>query len=341
MGSMKRWELDGFGKNRLALRRTEIPEPGPRELLIRVSAVSLNYRDKLIVENGMGMTLAFPFTPASDVAGVVAAVGPGTQRVGVGERVIGTFLTHWTDGAIPSGEHGPVQSMGGPLPGVLAEYVVLPEDSVVRSPASLDDDEASTLPCAALTAWMTLVETGNLRAGQTIVTQGTGGVSLFAVQLAAARGAQVIVTSSSDDKLARARALGATHGINRARVPDWGRAVRELTGGRGADHVLEMAGGDNLAQSLEALATGGRLSVIGILDGIEGRLPLIPVIQRRITIQGQLVGHRRALEDLVRAIDERPLKPVIEERYAFEDLPAALRHLDRGPFGKLVVRVAA
>ncbi|WP_370868958.1 zinc-dependent alcohol dehydrogenase family protein [Ectorhizobium quercum] len=330
--------MTGFGRDNLTLAETPIPSPGPGEVLVRVSAVSLNYRDKLVIENGMGFDLAFPFTPASDMAGTVEAVGDGAGRFRPGDRVISTFSPGWIDGklAIGNARTLPYRTLGGSHPGVLSDYVSFPEDWFVAAPASLDDGEASTLPCAGLTAWFALVECGRLHAGQTVVVQGTGGVALFGLQIARAHGAEVIVTSGSAAKLDRASALGADHGVDRT-AEDWAEAVWRLTGDRGADQILELAGGANLGKSLQAVAVGAHIAVIGVLDGFEISGPASPLLLKTPTISGISVGHRRALEDLVRAIDRTGIKPVIDRRYGFAELPAALDHLERGPFGKIVI----
>lgn len=334
--TMKRWELAQFGKHHLELVAAEIPTPGPGQILVRVKAVALNYRDLLMMADGMGLPVALPFTPASDMAGEVVALGVGVSRFQAGDLVISTFFTGWLDGVAPSG----ISMLGGPGPGMLAEYVLLDQEWAVAAPASLTAAEASTLPCAGLTAWFAMNEVGTLRAGQTVVVHGTGGVALFGVQLAVAQGAEVIVVSGSDDKLAQAKALGVAHGINRRSTPDWAQAVLEFTGGRGADHVLELVGGANFGASLNALAQGGQVSVIGVLAGGEISSSVYPLLLKRITVQGIGVGHRRALEDLVRAVDQAGIKPVIEREYTLTELPAALEHLERGAFGKVVVRVS-
>lgn len=223
---------------------------------------------------------------------------------------------------------------------MLAERLCLPEDWLVAAPGSLDDAEAATLPVAELTAWFALVEQGHVRAGDTVLVPGTGGVALFAVRIAAAHGAEVIVTSSSDEKLARAKALGATHGINRT-SDDVAAAVLRMTGGCGVDHVLDLVGGDNFVTSIAAVAPGGRVSVIGLLGGTDLAAPTTPVLLKAPVIQGIVTGHRRALEDLVRAVDRIGLKPVIDRRYPFAALPAALDHQARGAFSKIVVDVMA
>jgi len=340
--TMLRWELQQFGADNLRLVETPVPVPGPNQVLVRVSAISLNYRDKLMIQHGMGLTPKMPFTPASDMAGTVVSLGPGSRRVALGDAVVGAFSADWLDGPAPGSGRDLMPALGGPpLPGMLAEYVVLPEAWLVHAPSSLDAVLASTLPCAAVTAWQALVGSGEPCAGKSVVVQGTGGVSLFALQFAASLGATVIVTSSSDEKLARAMTLGASHGINYRSTPQWAQAVIDLTGGRGADHVLEMVGGDNLAHSIDALVHQGRISMIGVFGGMEAMLPAAALLKKRATIQAIGVGPRRSLEQLIEHIDRARIKPVIAAQYAFSDLPAALNALDRGPFGKVVVCAAA
>ncbi|WP_176058202.1 NAD(P)-dependent alcohol dehydrogenase [Paraburkholderia sp. BCC1876] len=336
MQTMGQWVLREAGAHNLRLEEKAMPTPGAGEIVVRVAAVSLNYRDLWFIADEQTDTSAtLPATPGSDMAGTVVATGAGVTRFSEGDDVLGTFWAGWVDGECPPD----ASVLGGSLPGVLAHYVVLHESWAVRAPRSLSAVEASTLPCAGLTAWFALVEKGAVHAGQTVVMQGTGGVALFGVQLARAHGAQVIATTSSAAKLQRVLELGATHGIDRNATPDWERVARELTGGRGVDHVFELAGGENLGASLRALRQGGRISLIGTLDGYSMSLPSIPSFLGRPTIQGIGVGHRRALDDLVRAVDALALKPVVDTVYAFDQLPAALAHLERGAFGKVVVKV--
>lgn len=336
MQTMNQWVLREAGAQNLRLEEKPMPTPGAGEIVVRVAAVSLNYRDLwFIADEQTDTSVKLPATPGSDMAGTVVATGAGVTRFSEGDDVLGTFWAGWIDGECPPD----AGVLGGSLPGVLAHYVVLHESWAVRAPRTLSAVEASTLPCAGLTAWFALVEKGAIHAGQTVVMQGTGGVALFGVQLARAHGAQVIATTSSAGKLQRVLDLGATHGIDRNATPDWERVARELTGGRGVDHVFELAGGDNLGASLRALRQGGRISLIGTLDGYSMSLPSIPSFLGRPTIQGIGVGHRRALEDLVRAVDTLELKPVVDTVYAFDQLPAALAHLERGAFGKVVVKV--
>ncbi|HET6159165.1 MAG TPA: NAD(P)-dependent alcohol dehydrogenase [Dongiaceae bacterium] len=335
--SMKSWRLPQFGLSHLRLEEVAVPRPGPSEVLVRVKAASLNFRDKLIVEGTMLPDLALPFVPVSDAAGEVVEVGREVKRLHPGDRAVTHFVTKWIDGA-PSRDYAAyTTTLGGPLAGVLSEYVVLDESALIKAPGTLSDVEASTLPIAALTAWFALFETGKLAPGETIVVQGTGGVSMFALQFAAAAGARVIVTSSSDEKLARAKSLGASAGINYAKQPNWDEEVKELTGGRGADHVIEVVGGKNVRRSVNAIGNGGRISLIGLLEGASLSLEAIPIFLKRITMQGIAVGHRRAFEAMNAAIDAMQLKPVIDSTFAFADAPAAFKRLEQGPFGKVAV----
>ncbi|TAT62251.1 NAD(P)-dependent alcohol dehydrogenase, partial [Enterobacter cloacae] len=253
----------------LNVTQEPVPKPGPGEVRVRVNAVALNYRDKMVIEGMMPIPLSFPFTPASDMAGVVDSIGEGVTRFQPGDRVISTFFPEWIDGRPQAdARHLPYKTSGGYFPGMLAEYVIVNENGLVAAPETLDDVEASTLPCAGLTAWFALVERGNLRAGQSVLVQGTGGVAIFALQIAKALGAEVYVTSGSDEKLARAKKLGADRGINRLKG-DWAEALLTLTQDRGIDHIIETVGGENLQHSLRAVAVHGRISVIGVLAGSE------------------------------------------------------------------------
>lgn len=337
--TMKRWTLSETGRQNLKLIDAEIPQPGPNEVLVRVNAVSLNFRDKVIIDGGMGKGMAMPLTPGSDMAGVVEAVGPGTTRFSEGDRVISSFNADWVDGKLNNNAKNPhYNTLGYALQGVLAEYVVMSEEWLVRAPQSLTEAEASTLVCAGLTAWFALIERGGLRAGETVLVQGTGGVSLFALQIAKAMGAEVFITSSSDEKLAAAAALGADHGINRKKE-DWVDAIYRLTNDRGIDHVMDTVGGRNFADSVRAVASHGRISLIGMMDVHDTSAPGGLLLLKSPTIQGIGVGHRRALEDLVRAVDGVNLKPVIDKSFCFDELPEALKLLDQGAFGKIVINV--
>ncbi|MGR9137249.1 zinc-dependent alcohol dehydrogenase family protein [Rhizobium leguminosarum] len=338
MQTTRQWQIDTIGPERqLTIGERRLEPISGNKVLVRTEAVSLNFRDRLVLESGMGLPLQFPFVPASDMAGVVEAVGPEVSRFKPGDRVISTFSPDWIDGrGLGDARTPPYKTRGGFYPGVLSQYTVLSEEWYSRAPETLDAAQASTLPCAGLTAWFALIERGGLKAGDKVLVQGTGGVALFGLQIAKAHGAVVFITSGSAEKLGRAAALGADHVINR-HEGDWVEQLYQLTGGYGADHVLEIVGGPHLGQALKVVAINGRISVIGVLEGFEVSGPAGPLLLKAPVVQGISVGHRRALEDLVRAIDQTGLKPVIDKRYAFDEFPEALDHLYRGPFGKVVV----
>jgi NADPH:quinone reductase-like Zn-dependent oxidoreductase len=336
--TMKAWQIGRFGLDALSQVEHRIPQPGPHDLLVRIGAASLNFRDRLVIEGSFVPDLALPFVPASDGAGEVVAIGKDVTRFHVGDRVIGAYIPKWIDGD-GRGADGDYVSRGGPLQGVLAEYVLFDERGVVRTPTYLTDREASTLPIAAVTAWAALFENGGLKPGETVLVEGTGGVSIFALQLAVAAGARVIVTSSSDDKLERAKALGASDAINYARYPEWDVKVRELTSDHGADHIIEVVGGDNVRRAVNALARNGHLALVGLMDGVTLSADIIPMLVERRTIRGLIVGSRRSFEDLNRALEVLRLRPVIDRVYPFSETPAAFDHLTRGAFGKIVIDV--
>lgn len=344
---MRAWTLDDFGLDNLTLREVPTPTPGPGELLIRVSAVSLNFRDKALVD-GIYAPDKQPkgLIPVSDSAGVVTAVGEGVTEFAVGDRVTSHLYQDWIDGPWLN-EYADAQ-IGGPINGGLAEYQVLRAGNVVPTPGYLSDAEAATLPIAALTPWFVMTEYGGLReklaaggpGSATVLAQGTGGVSVFAIQIAAALGARVIATSSSDDKLTRARELGATDTINYRTTPDWAAQVMELTDGEGVDVVLDVVGGDGLRDSVRATRGNGLVAVIGFLTGQSSTLDLMDVIWHQARLQGVAVGHLRAFRDLVTFLGEHEIHPVIDTTYPFEQAHQAYEHLARGAFGKIVVEVA-
>lgn len=337
---MMRWASDGVGREQLTCRQVVVPTPGPREVLVRVDAVALNYRDKMVLESGRGLPLRFPFTPGSDLAGEVISVGPATTRFGPGARVISTFTPDWIDGVRPGTAREPAyRTLGGYYPGVLAEYVVLSEEWCVRAPASLSALQACTLPCAGLTAWFALVERARIKTGDTVLIPSTGGVAIFGLQIAKASGAMAIVSGRAEHE-ARVRALGADHYIERDRA-DWLDELYRLTDDRGADHVLEVVGGAHLARSVQAAAVGGHICQIGALAGFEMSAPAMPLMLKDVTIHGIGTGSRRALERFVRAVEQTGIAPVIDSVFSFDALPAALARLDQGAFGKIVVQVSA
>jgi NADPH:quinone reductase-like Zn-dependent oxidoreductase len=307
---------------------------------VRIAAVSLNYRDKLVIEGVAIPNLALPFTPASDAVGEVVAVGEGVTRFSVGDRVMGIFIPAWINGD-GSGAEADYVSLGGPLPGVLAEYVVFNEQAVVATPSYLTDQEASTLPIAAVTAWTALFDHARLEPGQTVLVEGTGGVSIFALQLAVAAGARVIVTSSSDQKLARAKALGAADVVNYVAHPDWEKQVMEITSRQGANVIIEVVGGDNVRHSTAALARNGHIALIGLMEGLSLTADIPTLLRKRGAIRGLLVGSRRSFERLNAALEVTRIRPVIDKAYPFSEAVAAFQHLNRGPFGKVVIDAQA
>lgn len=340
MERMLRWEIDAVGREHLELRDVPVPQPGPGEVLVRVAAVSLNYRDKMVVETGRGLPLRFPFTPGSDLSGEIVALGAGASRFAIGDRVLSTPTPDWIDGLRPGTARTPAyQTLGGFYPGVLAQYVAMPEGWFVRTPNTLEHWQACTLPVAGLTAWFALVERAGVRAGDTVLIPSTGGVALFGMQIAKANGAELIVCGNSENE-ARARALGVDHYILRDRE-DWMEEVYRLTGERGADHVLEVIGGSHLSQSVQVTAVGGHICQIGALDGWDISAPAVPLMLKDVTIHGIGTGSRTALERFVRAIDRTGITPVVDSRYPLQELAAAYDHLDRGPFGKVVMDVTS
>jgi NADPH:quinone reductase-like Zn-dependent oxidoreductase len=336
---VRAWTLDDFGLQNLNLREVPTPTPGPGELLVKVSAVSLNYRDKALVD-GIYAPEKMPkgLIPVADSAGVVAGVGEGVTEFAVGDRVTSHFYSTWHDGPWLA-QYTDAQT-GGPLNGGLAEYQILGAANVVPTPANLTDEEAATLPIAALTPWFSMVEYGGLHKGGSVLVQGTGGVSIFAIQIASALGARVIATSSSDEKLRRARELGATDTINYRTTPDWAGAALEMTDGKGVDVVIDVVGGDGLRDSIRAARGNGVVAVVGFLAGQTANLDLMDVIWHQTRIQGVAVGHLRSFRELVNFLDEHEIHPVIDTTYTFEQAHQAYEHLARGAFGKIVIKIA-
>ena len=336
---MKAWEIQGgFGLDKLTLAERPDPRPGPGQVLIRVRAVSLNYRDLLTVGGQYNPKQKLPLIPCSDGAGEVVEVGDGVTRVKPGDRVCGIFAQRWIAGE-PTREKLR-STLGGPFDGMLAELVVLHEEGVVHVPPHLTDEEAATLPCAGVTAWSALVTAGRLTAGDSVLLQGTGGVSIFALQFARALGIHPILTSSSDEKLERARELGAKGLINYRQVTDWGAKAREVAGGSGVDLVVEVGGAGTLDQSLKAVRMGGTICLIGNLAGIVAQIPLTAVFMQQVRLQGILVGHREGFEAMNRAIALHGLRPVVDRVFPFEEARGAFELMGAaGHFGKVCIRV--
>lgn len=334
---MKVWQIeDTYGIEHLKVAENPDPRPGPGQIVVAMRAASLNYRDLMTVKGSAGR-FALPLIPFSDGAGEVVAVGDGVTRVSYGDRVCPLFFQSWLSG--PVTHESRTRELGGSLPGVLQEKMLIEAEGVSKFPAHLSFEEAATLPCAALTAWRAIAIEAPVGPGDTVLVQGTGGVSIFALQFAKARGAQVIVTSSSDAKLERARALGADKTINYKATPDWGARTRELTGGRGVDVVVEVGGENTFNQSLDAARVGGAVVVIGVLGGFSVPVMVPVLFGKNLHIFGISIGSREQFDDMCAHIERWKLKPVIDKTFAFGDIPKALRLMEvGGHFGKIAVR---
>lgn len=324
------------GLDNLHVQERPVPEPARRQVVVRVRAAALNYRDLEIVRGNYHTRFPLPLVPLSDGVGEIVAVGPGVTRVAVGDRVCGTFWQGWVAGSFDMAD--PASQLGGPIDGMLTQHALLDEQGIVHVPPHLTDAEAAALPCAGLTAWHALVTEGGLKPGETVLALGTGGVSLFALQFAAAAGARVIVTSSSDAKIERAKALGAWAGVNYRSHADWASQVLALTDGQGVDHVLEVGGPDSFGQSLRALRPGGQINVIGYLGGTEGSVNPLDIFRKRARVRGIPVGSRASFEAMNRAIEVCGLRPVIDRSFEWTDAVSAFRHLEAGAhFGKVAL----
>jgi len=337
---MRAYQLPKGGAGIEALTKVERPDPRPahRQVLVRVAACSLNYRDLAIARGKYRVPVRENIVPLSDGAGEVIEIGEGVRRVKVGDKVAGNFFQRWTGGAPAADTHQ--SALGGGIDGMLAEYAVLEEDGVVKIPEHLSLEEAATLPCAGVTAWHALVEHARLIAGSTVLLLGTGGVSIFGLQFARAMGISVIITSSSDDKLARAKQLGADHGINYKTTPDWDKAALEITGGRGVDCVVEVGGAGTIARSFAAIRVGGRVGLIGNLSGPPTELNPGLILAKRANVQGISVGSTEMFEAMNRAIAANKVRPVIDKVFGFDDARAAYQHMASGThFGKIVIRL--
>jgi len=333
---MRAVEASGFSIQDLRLVKSPIPEVGKGEMLIRLEAASLNYRDLAILDQKYMPNLSLPYVPCSDGCGTVEAVGSGVSRFKVGDKVIPVYTQGWYNG-LPSKAQRTTKTLGAPLSGVLQDYIVIPEEEAVSSPQSLSDTECATLPIAALTAWNTL-EQGGVKPGSVVLVQGTGGVALFALQFAKAAGAKVVLLSSSDEKLERAKALGADTLINYQTNPNWGALAKEATGGEGVDIVVETTG-HSLPESLGAVKFGGFVGVIGFVGGHETTISVKTLIGPFVRVQGIAVGSRTQFEAMNKAIDHLKIKPIIDSEFPLEDSSKAFEHLKSGKhFGKVVIK---
>lgn len=335
--NMKAYEIHSFGLDGLKATERPTPEPGAHQVLVKMQAWSLNYRDLMTITGRYNPRLKLPQIPLSDGAGEIVAVGSEVKSFKTGDRVANTFFERWVSGEVSDDKVK--TALGAGRDGVLAEYVVLHEDGVIPIPAHLTYTEAATLPCAGLTAWNALVAEGKINAGDTILTLGTGGVSLFALQFAKLNGARVIITSSSDEKLAKAKQLGAEHTINYKQHPDWGKQIRKLTGGCGVDLVVELGGAGTFNQSVMALKRGGQISLIGVLaPGTD--VNIISILMNSIRVQGIFVGSREVFSAMNAAIELHNLHPIIDRTFGFEEVKEAFKLMESGGhFGKICISI--
>jgi NADPH:quinone reductase-like Zn-dependent oxidoreductase len=325
----------GFGLDHVVWREVEGPRPEAGQVLVDMRATSLNYRDYLVAKGSYNPKMPLPRVPLSDGAGVVKEVGPGVTRWKVGDRVAGIFMQTWIGGPYRD-EYGK-SALGGAIDGVLADEVVFDAEGLVEVPAHLSFEEAATLPCAAVTAWNALFEHGNVKPGQTVLVEGSGGVSVFALQFARMAGARVYATSSSPEKIDRLRALGAEWVINYREDETWGKTLGKAGG---VDHVVEVGGVETLEQALVAVKGGGTVSVIGVLTGINGQLNIAPILHKHLHVQGIYVGSRAMFENMNRAIAQAQLRPVVDATFEADDVVTALKFMEtQAHFGKIVVRL--
>lgn len=333
---MKTFEIQEFGIDNLAIVERENPRPAAGEVLVRLTAASLNYRDLMIVRGLYNPKLKRPMIPLSDGAGVVEETGADVTRFTPGDRVVSCFFRDWIDGA-PT--HAKTRAaLGGGIDGVLRQYIVLGENSLVAPPSHLTDEEAATLPCAGVTAWHALFEHTVAQPGQSVLIQGTGGVSIFALQFAHAAGLRAIVTSSSSEKLERAKKLGAADTVNYKTTPNWDEAARKLTG-EGVDHVVEVGGSDTMQRSLRAVRMNGAISVIGVLSGVEPAISPRDILINSLRVQGIYVGSRAMFERMNRAVALHQITPVVDKVFPWTDIKEALHYMEsQQHFGKICLK---
>ncbi|MET0280603.1 MAG: NAD(P)-dependent alcohol dehydrogenase [Steroidobacteraceae bacterium] len=337
---MKAWRVPSGGQiDGLQLVEEAPSVLSPGQVRVSVRAAALNFRDLMVLRGGYPVSTPGPLVPGSDAAGLVTEIAAGVQEFQVGDRVATSFFPDWVEGRMTVPRI--LTPLGGGGVGTMAEEIVLPATALVRSPAHLSDTEAATLTCAGTTAWHALFETGTLQPGNTVLLLGTGGVSIWALQLAKAAGMRVIITSSSDAKLARARALGADETINYQQVPEWSAQVRQLTGGEGVDLVLEVGGEKTVQQSIAAVRPQGTVAIIGGVSGMGGAIAPRSLIFGATRVQGVYVGSRRMHADLARFVAAKQLHPVVDQSFAFTEVPAAYRHFQSGQhFGKVTISMA-
>ncbi|GBF51678.1 zinc-binding alcohol dehydrogenase [Leptospira ryugenii] len=337
---MKQMTLSAFGLENLKLTEVADPKkPGPHQVLVKMHAASLNFRDQLVISGQYNPKYPIPLVPCSDGSGEVLEVGESVTQFKVGDPVCATFAPDWI---AHKANHAELRNtLGGPLDGTLRELILFEETALVPMPKHLTYEEGATLPCAALTAWSALHVFSRLVSGETVLVQGTGGVSLFALQFAKLAGAYVYSTSSSEEKLERAKKLGADFTLNYKEVPDWGKKIREETKQIGVDHVVEVGGAGTLTQSIIACKPFGNIHLIGILSGKSGEIQLLPAVMNHIKIQGIVVGGRKAFMEMNQAISVSGMKPVVDSIFPMEETKEAVQHLKSAShFGKIVIKIS-
>ncbi len=334
---MKTYQLQKFGLENLAIVETETPQPSKTEVLVKLKAVSVNYRDLRMVEGTYNPKLKMPLVPFSDGAGEVVAIGKDVKRWRVGDRVMPSFMQGWISGE-PTFEKART-ALGGDIDGTLREFACFDEKGLVLIPEHLSFEEAACLPCAGVTAWNATTVSGRVKQGDTVLILGTGGVSIFALQFAKLFHARVIVTSSSDEKLTQAKSLGADETINYNTTPEWEKRVSEITSRRGVDHVIEVGGAGTLSKSIASTRIGGHIALIGVVAG-EAQVNIVPIFMKAIQIQGIFVGSREMFENMNVFISEHKLKPMVGKVFEFGEVREALRYMESSKhFGKIVVRI--
>lgn len=335
---MKAYQVTGdYSIPSLRLIEKQHPDLLPGQILVKLEAVSLNYRDLLVIKGVDRWKPPVGRIPVSDGAGTVVATGSGVTTIRTDDRVAGLFLPAWIEGRLTPDKL--INPLGGPSKdGLLREYAIFSENEVIKVPDHLSSEEAATLPCAGLTAWHGLIENGNIKADSTVVIEGTGGVSLFSAQFALMAGAKVILLSGSDEKLQLAKELGVHHLINYNKTPDWEKSVLDITNGTGADHIVEIVGSSHINRSIEAVALDGTISIIGLIGGLQGNINTAKIMTKQIRLQGIEVGSKEMFERMNKAISLNKLHPVIGKRYAFEDTKEALTSLEQSShFGKITI----
>jgi len=334
---MKGYQINKFGIDELSIGEIDTPEPAGNQVLVRLRAASLNYRDLMMVEGSYNPKLRLPLVPFSDGAGEVVEIGADVTRWKVGDRVCPIFMQGWIDGELDYRKSK--TTLGGDLDGCLREFGAFHEDGLVKIPEHLSFEEAACLPCAGVTAWNALIDSGGLKKGETVLCQGTGGVSLFALQFGKAAGAQVLITSSSNEKLERAKQLGADQLINYREREDWDAVALEITDKRGVDHVIEVGGAGTLQRSMRAVKIGGHIAVIGVVAG-KGEFSNAPIFMKALRLIGVFVGSRAMFEEMNRTIESHGIRPVVDRTFGFDQVHEALELMKSGKhFGKVVVKI--